>query len=145
MSASIAPLCAELWFDRLEKLAAGSLGSLERSLRHACHLLQLSPEPLRPYTNWQIDEAEFESLLEDGDLDAAALLLVAAPIALSFSENDSALRTALIKCEFLGQFVVGRGDTKAEAVLDAWTSCLLVVKSAMDTNRNAAGLRSMLR
>jgi len=60
----IEPLPAELWFDRIEMIERGELASTENALRHAFHLLQLTPLEFRPREYGTIDEADYEALLE---------------------------------------------------------------------------------
>jgi hypothetical protein len=64
MTNEIEPLDAALWLRRIEKMARGGLGSIENSLRHAAHLLQLTPSPFRHAVRLSLDEAAFEALLD---------------------------------------------------------------------------------
>jgi hypothetical protein len=131
MTEQIEPLAAELWFRRIEKIANGDLGGIEQSLRHASHLLQLSPPAYRHGVMPAIDERQFESLLASRDFDTAAQHLIAQPTALSIegSRANSRLVTATISCKTLGRTFQGTGDTVARAVLSAWTSNLLALEA----------------
>lgn len=130
MADYVEPLDPILWFTRIELIADGALGCVENSLRHAAHLLQLSPLPLRPFVGLSIDVELFEALLDSGDFDTAARHLVAHPTALSVDRaNGAKLIAATIKCSALGRNIRGVADTVANAVLDAWTTCLLAVKT----------------
>jgi len=124
------PLDSILWFRRVEMIANGELGSIESSLRHASHLLQLTPLELRPLVGLSTDPASFEALLDRGDFDTAARRLVSQPTALSTQgEAGAHLIRATIHCSALDRQVNGIGDSVAKAVLNAWASCLLHVRA----------------
>jgi hypothetical protein len=131
----VEPLEPNLWFARIEKIAHGELGCMENSLRHAAHLLQLTPASLRPQVGLAIDEEAFETLLEASDFDTAARHLIAQPTALWIEPGDGESRIiARIKCSVRGRYIDGYGRTIAEAVLDAWTNCLLAVRTEFGAN-----------
>jgi hypothetical protein len=123
------PLDSMLWFRRIELIANGELGCIESSLRHASHLLQLAPLSLRPQVALSIDEESFEALLSAGDFDTAARYLVAQPTALSIEGPGVDLVKATIRCSILNRTIHGIGKTVAQAVLDAWATCLLCVRT----------------
>jgi hypothetical protein len=129
MTAQIEPLASDLWARRIEKIANGDLGGIEQSLRHASHLVQLSPPAYRHVVMLSIDERQFESLLASGNFDTAARHLIAEPTALSIesSRDNAHLVTATISCKTVGRAFQGTGDTTAKAVLSAWTSNLLAL------------------
>ena len=129
MTNDIEPLAAALWFRRIDMIGRGALDSVENSLRHAAHLLQLTPSPFRHLVRLSVDEAVFESLLEAGEFDAAARHLVAQPTALSVDEVPGDPVRATISCAILGRAVHGTGDTVATAILNAWTTCLLALRA----------------
>lgn len=130
MDGEIEPLIPSLWFKRIAMIAAGEFGSLENSLRHAGHLLQLAPRPLRHVVRLDADEDTFEALLCAGDLDAAARRLVAQPMAFSIDEGDgTGTVQATIWCPIQGRAVGGRGDSIAAATLAAWSTCLLSLRT----------------
>lgn len=134
------PLDAALWFKRIALIANGGLDSVESSLRHAAHLLEMTPEELRPFVGLAVDPESFEALLERGDLDTAARCLVAQPTALSFEgENGADLIRATIQCVALNKKVHGIGASVAKSVLNAWTTCLLSLKA-----QNAGDLSRLL-
>lgn len=126
MTNAIEPLTPSLWFERIVKVANGQLGSVENALRHAAHLLQLTPAPLSHVFTLESDEEGFEALLNAGSLDAAARCLVRVPTALTVEAvgEDGSYR-ATIDCPVRGRAVSGRGENEASAILDAWTTCLL--------------------
>jgi len=124
------PLDAVLWFKRIELIANGMLGSVENSLRHASHLLEITPRQLRPLVGLEVDSESFEEFLERGDFDTAARHLVGRAETLSIEgEAGADLIRATIQCSALNAKVHGIGDTVAKAVLNAWTSCLLRLKA----------------
>jgi hypothetical protein len=125
----IEPLAAALWFRRIEMIGRGELGGIESSLRHAAHLLQLTPQPFRHVVRLTVDEETFESLLEAGQFEAAARYLVAQPTALSVDEVPGDPVRATISCAILGRAISGTGDSVATAVLDAWATCLLALRA----------------
>lgn len=129
MTDEIEPLAPALWFGRIEKIARGELSSVENSLRHAAHLLQLTPRPFRHLVRLSLDEDAFEALLEAGELDTAARHLVAQPTALTIDEDPDGPVRAVISCVILQRAIHGTGETVATAVLDAWTTCLLALRT----------------
>ena len=129
MTVPIEPLNATLWFRRIEKIANGDLGGVESSLRHASHLLQLTPLPFRDVVRLAIDEDQFEALLAAGDLDQAARHLIAQPAALTVETVGAGQSVrATISCVILNRAISGTGSTVATAVLSAWTTCLLALE-----------------
>jgi hypothetical protein len=129
MCYSNAPLATGLWFQRIAVIATGELGSVENSLRHAAHLVQLTPIPFRKVMPSILDEDTFEALLEAGDFDTAARQLFAAPTTLFIEtrSDDPSLR-AVIGCAILKHPVDGAGNTAAAAILDAWTRWLFTLR-----------------
>ena len=129
MAHEVGPLDASLWFCRIEMIARREL-AIENSLRHASHLLQMAPLPLRPIVRLATDEDRFEALLDAGDFDAAARHLVAQPTALALEpSSDGTQVAAAISCVVLKRVITGVGETEATAILDAWTTCLLAIKA----------------
>lgn len=129
MTDDIEPLPPGLWFRRIEMIAKGELASVENSLRHAAHLLQLTPRPFRHVVRLSLDEDVFEALLEAGKFDTAARHLIAQPTALSVDQDPDGPVRAVISCVILGRAIQGSGETVATAVLDAWTTCLLALRT----------------
>ena len=123
------PLSLSLWFQRIAVVAAGELGNIENSLRHAAHLVQLTPVPFRKVIPPLFDEDAFEALLESGDFDTAARLLFVSPttVFIETSSDDSPLR-AVIACARLKRAVDGTGETAAAAILDAWAKWLVTLR-----------------
>lgn len=129
MTNDIEPLAPALWFQRIEMIARGDLNSMENSLRHAAHLLHLTPRPFRHVIRLSLDEDVFEALLDAGDLDTAARHLVAQPAALTIEADSPPTVRAVISCTILNQAVHGTGDSIAAAVVNAWTNCLLALRT----------------
>jgi hypothetical protein len=128
MTDEIEPLAPALWFRRIEMIARGELGPPERALRHAAHLLQLTPTPLRDIVRMSLEEESFEALLEARELDTAARHLIAQPTALTVKRESSGTVQAVISCVILKRAIQGSGETVASAVLDAWSTCLLALR-----------------
>lgn len=136
MTDHIEPLSPALWFQRIEKVANGELANIENALRHASHLLQITPEPFRHVVRLAIHENRFEALLEAGDFDSAARHLVAQPTALTVEEDHDEPRVkATISCAILNRTIVGTGETVASAILSAWTTCLLALGTEFGSDR----------
>ena len=129
MTGDFEPLDSALWFRRIEMIANGELESVECSLRHAAHLLQLTPRPFRHIVWLSVSEVAFERLLESGDFDTAARHLVAQPTALSVNEDSGGPVRATISCVILERAIHGIGETVTTAILDAWTTCLLALRA----------------
>ena len=128
MAQEMEPLDTSLWFQRIEMIARGEL-SIENSLRHASHLLQLTPLRLRPLVRLATDDESFEALLDAGDFDAAARHLIAQPTALAVeTHSDGSRVVAAISCAILKRVISGAGETEAIAILDAWSACLLTIR-----------------
>lgn len=122
----IAPLCADVWFARIEKLARGELHSLECSLRHLFHLMQLTPPQFRHLVRSELDEGRFEVLLDAGELDLAASSLLAQPLRLTIAPHGAnGLITAKVRCPNCSTVFSGIGKCTASASLASWLSCLL--------------------
>jgi len=129
MANNIEPLAPNLWFQRLAVIAAGELGSVENSLRHASHLILLAPKAFRKVVSPILDEEAFEALLDVGDFDTAARQLVVPPATLLVqADPDAKSLRAVIGCAILKRPVEGTGDTAAAAILDAWTSWLITLR-----------------
>lgn len=142
MTEHIEPLDSELWFRQIEKIAQGHLAGMEQSLRHASHLLQLTPLRFREVVRLAVEEEAFETMLSSGDFDTAARHLIAQPAALAIEDHDGGRSfRATISCVILNRTIGGSGSTVAAAVLSAWTTCLL----ALESDERAAGVTDPAR
>lgn len=78
----VEPLEPAIWFERFrvlkERATALDGGSPEPLLRHLFHLCVLTPGPLRHLLRTDVGEKTFETILECGAYDAAALSLAGA-------------------------------------------------------------------
>lgn len=135
MIKDIEPLPADLWFERLEMIANAELKDAERGLRHALHLLQLTPREFRPPEYDLIDEEGFEALLAAGDLHTAARRLVTAPTLDVTSNSEGETVEVTIACSTTAQTIKGTGDTFAEALLQAWARCLVMLRSDLELGK----------
>jgi hypothetical protein len=123
------PLEADIWFQRIEMIRNGELPSTENALRHALHLLQLTPFDLRPASYPDIDEAAYEALLASGDLEQAARRLVSAPtLSVTASAAGDRVRVG-VQCSTLNQTLFGEGPTTADAILQVWSDYLLMLRA----------------
>jgi len=129
MCNNIEPLSPTLWFQRVAVIAAGELGSVENSLRHAGHLIQLAPISFKKVLPTIEDDGAFEAILESEDLDAAARQLIGpnSTMLIEASAHGGPLR-AVIACSDLGRTIDGSGDTVASAVLRAWANWLIALR-----------------
>ena len=124
----IEPLPPEMWFERIEMIANGELKNAESALRHAFHLLQLTPREFRPPEYALLDEESYEALLEAGHLDEAAMRLVSSPTLTVTTASGADCVEVVIRCEILKRAIFGRGDCAASAILQAWAKCLLALR-----------------
>ena len=133
MQDDIDPLPAELWFERIEAISRQQFGGTESCLRHAFHLLQLTPREFRPPEYRKLDEASYEALLNAGDLEAAAQTLVAAPtLTVSTTSIGGRVKVA-VRCSKLDRTIIGEGHSVADAILQAWAECLLKLRQTGPT------------
>lgn len=128
----IEPLDARLWFEALERLArrleSEPVSALERQLRHAYHLRQLAPRPLRTLLRPTCGEDEYEATLERGDLAGAAEALVGPPLTHSMRRSGKEVEVAV--------FLPGNplpmsfsAETFPSALLGAWLCSLQTLKA----------------
>jgi hypothetical protein len=125
----IEPLEPELWLDRLRTLAAGksrTTEDLERALRHAYHLIKLTPRPLRHLIRCKLDEAEFEALMIARAWDSAALALACEPLGLRVNRAPG---TETIEVEVYNPYdpssQLRTGASLATALFEAWLAYLI--------------------
>lgn len=141
MSHDIEPLQADLWFERIALIASGRFGSLDKCLRHAAHLVQLAPAVLRVAVGYPPSESKLEALLQAEDFDDAARHLVR-PGSLSVQARAGQLAEARIACPILDCEIKGVGDTVATAILDAWTTHLLALRTECEAGLLNPGSRA---
>lgn len=127
------PLEPELWFGALARLAqrqhASNGGNPESMLRHAYHLAQLTPGPLRGIVRCEVCEEDFGVLLEHAAFDTAAIALIGLPLCFSITgmaEDDR--RVVRAEVTFPEQRERGSAATSrtvAGALVGAWSLCLV--------------------
>jgi hypothetical protein len=127
------PLEPELWFNALARLAqrqrAASGGNPESMLRHAFHLAQLTPGPLRGIVRCELCEDDFGVLLEHAAFDAAAIALVGLPLCFAIRGTAGGGRR-LVTAEVTfsdqqEQPSAATCQTVAGALVGAWSLCLV--------------------
>lgn len=137
-SADVEPLAPELWFAALkhlsERQAAGG-ANVESLLRHAFHLLQLTPLPLRGIVRCEQDEEAFERLLECDAYDAAAVALVGPPAGFSLrcamGTRKQVFEAAVHLPGQLHPSADAHSESAASALVGAWANCLLAIKQRL--------------
>lgn len=141
--ADIEPLEPKVWLLQLKNLALRSLSEadeLERALRHALHLAQLTPRPLRHLVNCGVAEDLFEDLLMGGAFDLAALALVGDRLGLRLVRASEGL-PAEAEVWFHGEEEEGASGSDASlavAILQAWLACLAALDRPVMFNRISA-------
>jgi hypothetical protein len=108
--------------------------ALRTRSRHAAHLAQLAPRTFRKHVGLATNEDAFEALLDSGELDAAALFLLPSPFNVERDANGVSM-SAATKCALLNCAFNGNGETIADAVLGAWTTCLLALAAEFRSSR----------
>lgn len=131
MPDDVTPLPLDLWFERVDLIARGALGNIENALRHACHLLQLVPDPLSQCVNWKVDEYRMERLLDAQNFDSAARHLLGRTSGLSVATVSGDTFRATLTCAFSKQEFIGHGGSEAAAILAASTACLIGIRVAL--------------
>ena len=113
----LSPIDADLWFLRLGMIARGELRSLERSLRHTFHLVQLTPHEFRRSVRTAADEPSFEAWLDKRQFEEAASYLIHYPSPPIVSSAGAAMVEAGISCQQCGSLFRGTGDNPGSAIL----------------------------
>ncbi|HVT54952.1 MAG TPA: hypothetical protein VHD34_02725 [Xanthobacteraceae bacterium] len=132
----IEPLDPELWFQALERLSsrisASNDNDVESMLRHALHLVQLTPGPLKGVVRCEIGEDAFEAFLERGAFDSAAIALVGSPMCYELNCALEAGRRVIEARAWIpsqaAQPGPAAGECLASALLGAWTGCLVALR-----------------
>lgn len=128
-------LTPELWFGRiavLENRLSKNSASLEACLRHAFHLTLLAPRPLDAIISNELEEAEFERMMELEDFLEAVVQITGSPYfqtSINIPDGHAVVRvTSRI-------FNVGREATAkspAVAILLAWLRTLRAIEDAAE-------------
>lgn len=132
----IEPLESGTWFrtiDSLSHRSRRSAGDLEEQLRHAYHLAQMAPLPIREVVQPKCDEVRFEQFLACGAFESAALALIPAPLKYSVARgyDTMVLATVALPGDDTGNFA--SAEEFASALLQAW------VRSVMALQPQSAG------
>jgi hypothetical protein len=128
----IEPLDSQTWFREIEALldrARRSLIDVEEQLRHAYHLMQMAPSPIREIIRPACDESRFEQLLDCAAFESAALALIPEPLKYSIArECDTRVLAAVaLPGDDTGHF--SAADGCASALLQAWALSIASLKA----------------
>lgn len=130
--ADIEPLEPAVWFGAIKKLAVRQAAmmeeDLERLLRHAYHLVQLTPRPLRDTIRTELSETRFEELLQCEAFESAAIGLVG-PLSFDVSASESELVEAQVRLPDQVETIPVRSSNFASAMLGAWAQCLIALEA----------------
>ena len=124
----IEPLEPAHWFARFRSLQARTLDDpnvLGASLRHAFHLVQLAPRPLRHIVRCDLTELQFEELLLGDQFFPAVLALVAPALEYSVLGGSSRneVRAEVWEQDGHNRFC-GEGEAPESALCKAWLNYL---------------------
>lgn len=144
LGVEIEPLEPDLWFAALAQLsrrrAAAAGGGVETLLRHAYHLVQLAPAPLRTVVRSDLDEVSFEALLECEAFDSAAMALVGPPAGFTLRcATGSRRRLFHASVQIDGQpkpLAEAPMESLACALLGAWINALLALRQRSTGDRS---------
>jgi hypothetical protein len=103
---------------------------LARALRQAFHLAQLAPGPIRRVLVPARPEDEFERLVDEGELERAARLLVASDLPLTFLETSRG-HTVVVRADAFDAAGTWVSADPAAALLGAWFSCAAAAGQAL--------------
>jgi hypothetical protein len=129
----IEPLDPQSWFRALGKMAErvgeASSDQHESLLRHAFHLLQLAPRPLRSLVRTDLTEAQYEQLLDCEAFESAAVGLVGHPMTYAIFRLKADLFEAQASLPGPARPILVRAPTLALALLAAWAQCLVALEA----------------
>jgi hypothetical protein len=129
----IEPLETGLWFQEWGKLVLRSRETdeeLERVLRHAFHLVQLAPRPLRHVISCPLSEQQFEAVLEAQAWESATVALLGNYLGFVTSRHcGETVFTAEVSNPDDPARHRASDRSFARAVLGAWLSYLVMLGS----------------
>ena len=124
----IQPLEPELWFQALGKLAVRAVDTpaaeSESLLRHAFHLLQLAPGPLKHMVRTELSESEYEHLLECEAFESAAIRLIGYPMTYTLMRCQADIVEAEVKLPDSSDAQPVRASNLALATIGSWAASL---------------------
>lgn len=140
---SIEPLGLRSWLTSVRRLSAAATtgqAPLGSALRHAFHLVQLTPHALRSSVAAALSERAFEQLLEAEIYDIAAQALVGSPAGLALVRQPGS-RAVFAEVRFPDGPGVGCGEgrTIARAILQAWCRAVLALDRTADDSHDRHG------
>jgi hypothetical protein len=140
----IEPLEPGHWMRRIRQLATWPLdddANLERALRHAFHLVQLTPRPLRHIIHCTSGEVEFEALLQTRAFEAAVFRLVGnrTPYNLSKSSDELGVTAEVWYPDQYSR--CSATDRSAPlALFRAWLECNTAIGETVEPGRSAGAV-----
>jgi hypothetical protein len=132
-SDDIEPLEPDLWFRALERLSnrivASDNNDVASTLRHAFHLVQLTPGPLKGVVRCELAESAYEQFLECGAFASAAAALIGSPmcyeVACGLRAGSRVIEAKAWLPGQTGRPAVVSGDSLSSALMGAWAACLV--------------------
>lgn len=103
---------------------------LARALRQAFHLAQLAPGPIRRVLTPACREEEFERLVDTGELERAARLLVPPGLPITVLKTSPA-HTVVLRADAFDAAGTWVSADPAAALLGAWFSCSVAAGQAL--------------
>lgn len=129
----VEPLEPGLWFRAIRKLVQSldtpATHKLECRLRHAYHLLQLTPRPLRDVIRSEVSEVELEQLLRAAAFESVADRLVGEPLTYIVRRLSSGLYEAQVRLPSQMEGTAARGPSFASALVGAWGKNLVSLEA----------------
>lgn len=129
----IEPLEPAMWFGAIAKLEQRRIRSAEiefdRLLRHAYHLLQLTPRPLRSIIRSELSETQYDVLLGARALESAAMGLIGQPMRYGLVRLIAGHFEAKVWLTDSAEPTSVHSTFVASALLGAWAQTIV----AMDT------------
>lgn len=143
----IEPLEPELWFQALERLSGmGPAAECAHMLRHAFHLVQLTPGPLKGIVRCEVSESEFEEFLDCGALDSAAIALIGSPmcfeLACALCDGQRTIEARVWLPAQTGRPSSAAGSCVHGALVGAWSNSLVSLRQRSHANANQVRRRS---
>ena len=113
----LSPIDVELWFKRLGLIARGELRSLERSLRHAFHMVQLTPNEFRRSVVPELTRDRLKPCSANASSRRRPVVIIHYPSPPVLSWVGSPIVEARTGCQQCGSLFRGAGDNSGSAIL----------------------------